>query len=232
VAEGGEEDVADVGEGDVIAAFAEGEDFGGEDDGLCAARGGAEADVFSRDLGRIGRVGMGVEGEAADVIFDVAGDGDGADEFFHRDDLIGVDDGDGGWGLGAGGAVEDSEEVVELGGFDGNFEGEAIELGFGERVGAFHFDGVLGGEDEEGFGHFVGGFGDGDGLLGHGFEEGGLGFGGGAVDFVGEDEVAEDGAGLELPVALAAVVGGDDGGADDVSGHEVGCELDAGELEV
>ena len=51
VAEAGEEDGADVGEGDVVAAVAEGEDFGGEDDGLGAAGAGAVADVFFGDLG-------------------------------------------------------------------------------------------------------------------------------------------------------------------------------------
>ena len=173
------------------------------------------------------------EDEAADVVLDVAGDGDGADEAFHGDDLFGVDDGDGRGGLHAGGAVEDGEEVSEFGAFDGDFEGEAIELGFGERSRCLPFrEGFGCCQDEEGFGEFVGGFGDGDGLLGHGFQKRGLGFRGGAVDFVGEDEIAKDGAGLELEDAVAFVIIDDDGGADDVGGHEVRGELDAGELEV
>ena len=74
------------------------------------------------------------------------------------------------------------------------FEQEAVELGFGEGEGAFVFDGVLGGEDEEGFGEKMGGAFDGDlGFL-HGFEEGGLGAGCGAIDFICEEDVDEEGA--------------------------------------
>ena len=120
---------------------------------------------------------------------------------------------------GAGGAVKDGQQVFELGRFDGDFHGEAVELGLGQGIGAFHFQGVLGGEDEEWLGHFVGFFGDADGGFGHGFQQCGLCFGGGAVDFIGEDEVAENGAGLKLEEAIAFVIVDDDGGADDVGGH-------------
>jgi hypothetical protein len=77
----------------------------------------------------------------------------------------------------------------------------------------------------------MGGSGDGDLALFHGFEEGGLDFGGRAVDLVGEDEVVEDGAGLEaeLTFAFGCVV---DLRSDDVGGEKVGGELDAGEAGV
>lgn len=73
--------------------------------------------------------------------------------------------------------------------------------------------------------------GHGDLALFHGFKERGLNFGGGAVNFVGEDEVVENGTGLEFELALAfgGVV---DLGAGDVAGEKVGSELDSGEARV
>ena len=54
----------------------------------------------------------------------------------------------------------------------------------------------------------------------------------GAVDLVGEDDVAEDGSFDERPLAMA---GGqiffDDVGSRDVRRHEIGCELNAAELQ-
>ncbi len=47
-----------------------------------------------------------------------------------------------------------------------------------------------------------------------------------AVDLVGEQEVDHDGAQLDVELFLALPV---DPGADDVGGHQVGGELDAGE---
>ena len=125
------------------------------------------------------------------------------------------------------GAFDDAGEIGARGVGDQDLHQEAIELGFGQRVGAFHFDGVLGGHDEERRFEFVGGGAAGDGALLHGFEQRGLRFGRGAVDFVGEDEVGEDGAGLEAEHFVASVVGFHDHAADDVGGHEVGSELDA-----
>ena len=71
---------------------------------------------------------------------------------------------------------------------------------------------------------------DGDRLLLHRFEERRLRLGRGTVDLVGEDEVGEDRAGLELELLAAFGRVDDDVGADDVGGHQVGRELDPGEL--
>ena len=57
----------------------------------------------------------------------------------------------------------------------------------------------------------------------HRFEQGGLRFWRGAVDFVGDDDVGEDGAGLEFEALRRGVVDAD---ADHVAGQQVGCELD------
>ena len=69
------------------------------------------------------------------------------------------------------------------------------------------------------------------GALLHGFEQRRLRFGRRAVDFVGQQNVAEDRAVHEGPLAMA---GGeiffDDVGAGDVRGHQVRRELDAPEL--
>ena len=63
---------------------------------------------------------------------------------------------------------------------------EAVELVFGEGVGAEEVVGVLGCYDHEGLGEFVPLPVHGNHALAHGFEEGGLGSWAGAVDLVGE----------------------------------------------
>jgi hypothetical protein len=67
----------------------------------------------------------------------------------------------------------------------------------------------------------------------HRLEQRGLGLRRRAVDFVGEDDLREDGAGLEGELAAAGFgVFLDDLGAGDVGGHQIGRELDAAEAEV
>ncbi len=78
----------------------------------------------------------------------------------------------------------------------------------------------------------MGGAGDGHRALLHAFEQGGLGLRGGAVHLVGEQDVAEDRAPLELEVLPALRVLHDDVGADDVTRHQVRRELDAREREL
>ena len=112
---------------------------------------------------------------------------------------------------------------------DEDFEHEAVELGFGQGVGAFLFDGVLGGEDHERLGEVEGFAADADVAFLHGFEQGGLDFGGGAIDFVGEDDVGEDGAAADFELGGLGVV---DLGAGEVGGQEVGRELEADEVGV
>ena len=62
----------------------------------------------------------------------------------------------------------------------------------------------------------------------HGFEQGGLHLGGGAVDFVGEEQVREDRALLRHEGAFLRIV---DHRTDHVGGQEIGRERDALELE-
>ena len=121
-------------------------------------------------------------------------------------------------------ASEDEEFVLSGGVGDDELEHEAVDLCFGEGVGSLLVDGVLGGEDEEGVRELEGVVADGDLAFLHGLEEGALDFGGGAVDFVGEDDVGEDGA---FPGGEVAGAGGVEHGSDDGGGEEVGSELDA-----
>ena len=93
-------------------------------------------------------------------------------------------------------------------------------------VDALGLDRVLRGDDEERVRHLVGHAADGDLLFGHHFEQRRLHLGGGAVDLVGEQEVDEHRAELDVERLAAAAV---DAGADDVGRQQVGRELDAGE---
>ena len=76
---------------------------------------------------------------------------------------------------------------------DPQLEDKAVELGFGQGVGPLLLDGVLGGEYEEWLAELHGLAGRGDCVFLHGLEQGRLGFGRRAVDFVGEDDVGKQG---------------------------------------
>ena len=125
--------------------------------------------------------------------------------------------------VGRGRAVEDVDHGGARGVADGGLHEEAVQLGLGQRVGAGLLDGVLGRDDHEGLGrgaaHAV------DRHLGffHDLQERGLGLGRGAVDLVGQDDLREDGAGVEDPLARLLVEHVD---ARDVRGQQVGGELD------
>jgi hypothetical protein len=150
----------------------------------------------------------------------------------YLEDLFAVQHGIGSEFLARNGALHDAAEFLAAGIGDQDLHEEAIELGFGQRVGALHLDGILGGHHQEGALQLVGGGAAGDRAFLHGFEQGRLGLGSGAVDFIGQHEVGEDGPGLEAEALAAVLVGVDDHAAHNVGGHEVGGELDAGILEV
>ena len=106
---------------------------------------------------------------------------------------------------------------------------EAVELCLGQGVGALILDGVLRGDDHERIGQLACQAIDGYRVLLHGLKQGGLGFGGRAVDFVGEQEVGEHGALAEDELRASRVP---HHGAGDVGGHEVRSELDARHVDV
>ena len=112
---------------------------------------------------------------------------------------------------------------------DDDLHHEPVDLGLGQRVGALGLDRVLGGHHEERRRDRPALGADRDLALLHHLEQRGLDLGRGAVDLVGEQEVAEHRA--ELGVEGAGV-GAVDPGADEVAGHEVGRELDPAERRV
>ena len=232
VPQGGGRDSFNVIEADIEAAVGEGADFAGEDQGLATARAASEPEILAGDWSGSISFWVSREDEAHGVIFYVGSDWDIAnnlhqfDQRFSLQDLLHI-------GASASGcAGEDFGQFTSRWVADENFEKEAIELGFGQRVSAFLVNGVLRRHDEEGLDEFPYFTARRDAMLLHGFEEGGLRFGRGTVDFVGKDEVSEDGAVLELKFAASAPCFHDDVGAENIGGHEVGSELNAVEREI
>ena len=232
VAQRGQRGGLEVLEADVEAALCQRADFAGEDERLRAARAAAEAQILVRD--RRGGVGLGMRGEheAHGVILHVRGDRDFAHELHEFAEVLA---GQNFVHLGlraGGGAIDDFGQFIRARVADNDFEEEAVELCFGQRIGAFLVNRVLRGHDEEGFAEFAKFAAGGDLLFLHGFEHGRLGLGRGAIDFVGENQVREDRAALELEGAFARVGVHDEVRAENVGGHEVGRELDAIERHV
>ena len=133
--------------------------------------------------------------------------------------------------IGPGRALHDLDEVLLGREGDVDLEEEPVELRLRQRVGALHLERVLGGQHEERLGQRVLLLRDGHPVLLHRLEQRRLRLRGGAVDLVGQDEVAEDRPLLEAEAALAALLD-DDVRADDVGRHQVRRELDAAEAEV
>jgi len=105
---------------------------------------------------------------------------------------------------------------------------KAIQLGLGEGVDSPGLDGILSGEDEEGWperkrspieGHL---------LFRHGLQECGLGAWRRPVDFIGQDDLRVDGTWMKSEAARLEV---GHMTANDVGGEKVRCELDAFEIQ-
>ena len=101
---------------------------------------------------------------------------------------------------------------------------EAVELRFGQRISAVVLHRILRGDHHERPRQRVRVAVDGDLRFVHGFEQRGLRLGRGAVDLVGQQEIGEDGAGLEFEDFGVRVVDGD---AEHVAGQHVAGELQA-----
>ena len=121
-------------------------------------------------------------------------------------------------------ALEDAQgrRVVRVA--DGRLHQEPVELGLGQAVGSGLLDRILRGDDHERLADAWRDPVDGDAPLLHDLEQRRLGLRAGAVDLVREHDVREDRAGVELEGARALVVDADAG---DVTGQQVGRELDA-----
>ena len=132
-------------------------------------------------------------------------------------------------GLSARHAIEDSALFFLAGITDLDLEHEPVYLGFGERICALLFDGVLGGEDKEGIRKREGLAAEGDLPFLHCFEQGGLNLGRGPVDLIGEDQVRKNRTLLDAERALSRV---ENLGSDHIGGQHVQRELDPGEARV
>ena len=128
---------------------------------------------------------------------------------------------------GAGGLQQDAALGLAVGIADVDLEQEAVELGFGQRIGAFLLDRVLGREHMEGGGQVVALAGDGDMVLLHRLQQRRLGARAGAVDLVRHQQLREDRALDEAEMALAVGALVENLGAEDVGRHQVRRELDA-----
>src|SRR5439155_26882448 len=122
--------------------------------------------------------------------------------------------------------VEDDDLLHRLRIADAQPQHEAIELCLGQREGAFVFDGVLGGDHQEGRRHRVGDPVDRRLALRHALEQRALGLGRGAVDLVGEDHLGHDRAWPELELLRLLV---EDGESRHIGREQVRGELDAPE---
>ena len=129
--------------------------------------------------------------------------------------------------VGAGGRDHDLALGRLVGIADIDLQQEAVELGFGQGIGAFLLQRVLRGEHVERRRQVVALAGDGDVLLLHRLQQRRLGARAGAVDFVGHQQLGEDRALDEAEGAAAAVALLQHFGAQDVGRHQVGRELDA-----
>ena len=97
-----------------------------------------------------------------------------------------------------------------------NLKEEAVQLRFGQRISALHFQRILRRQHHEGFVHAMRLARHRDVLFLHGFEQRALRLGRGAVDLVGQQDVGEHRTGLELETFPAVLVLADDVRADDV----------------
>ncbi len=114
---------------------------------------------------------------------------------------------------------------------DHDVEHEPVELGFGQRIGPFHLDRVLRGQDEERLAQRMRDARRRDLVFLHGLQQGGLGLGRSSVDLVGENHIGEDRPFDERhrPLVIGLL---ENLGARDVGRHQVGRELDPLELQV
>jgi len=123
--------------------------------------------------------------------------------------------------------VQDFGELVARGVAHQNLEEEPVQLRFGQGIGPFLVNRVLRGHDKKGLVQPAQLSAGRDLVLLHGLQQGGLGLWRGAVDFVGQNQMGEDGPVLELELAAPARGFHHDVGAQDVGRHQVRRELDA-----
>ena len=198
-----------------------------EEQGLGAARAAAITHVLTNHVRGQIRFGVGGRDERGRVPDDGGRGWNLPGVGVHRQQCAGVGHALGVCGFVARGLIENDRQRLGIREPDVQFEHEAIELGFWQRIGALHVDRVLGRQDEKRGLHLVGPPQHGDRALLHGFEQSRLGLGGSAVDLVGQHDVGEDRAGLKTEGAPARLLFFQNIGPDNVGRHQVRRELDA-----
>ena len=111
-------------------------------------------------------------------------------------------------------------------------EEEAVQLRLGQRVGSFHLDRILGGEDEEWLRQGMCRAAGGHATFLHRLQQRRLRFGRGAIDLVREHQIGEQRTWLEFERAGAVAGVAQDARAGDIGGHQVRRELNATERQV
>ena len=129
--------------------------------------------------------------------------------------------------LAEGGGDEHAPFGLDVGIADIDLQQKAVELGFGQRIGAFLFQRILRRQHMERPRQVVALAGDRDVLFLHRLQQRRLRARAGAVDFVGHQQLGEDGALEEAERAAPAVAFLQHFRADDVGRHQIGRELDA-----
>src|SRR5580700_6606015 len=143
---------SDVVVGDVITAARQGAGLGSQYDELRGANAGAVVDVLLDEVGRQAAVMARGANQIDDVASQGFGDGDHAHKLLEIENLLGI-----GYGVDMGdargrGKVHNFYFVFGAQVIENGIEEKAVELRFGQRVGAFELDGVLRGQDEKGRG--------------------------------------------------------------------------------
>src|SRR4030042_235458 len=107
---------------------------------------------------------------------------------------------------------------------DVNPQKKSIQLSFREGESALIFQRILGGQDMERRGHFMGNAVHGNLPLLHSLQQGGLDLGGGAVDFVRQNHLGNDRSGVKLEIARFLIINSDAG---NIAREHIGRELNA-----
>ena len=220
-------DGADVFRNHVAAALDEGIGLGGHGQGDAGTRGSAVGDEALQLLEAVFSGGAGGIDDIHDVTLDFLVHIDVADHVAGANDVFRLHHG---LGLGELSGIVHTDNLsllVLLGIGDHHLEHKTVHLGFRQGIGAFLLDGVLGGHHQERIRQFISIVADGHLALLHGFQQGALDLGRGTVDFIGQDEVGEDGALVHFEGFFLLGV---DQGTYYVGRQQVRGELDTAEL--
>ena len=127
-----------------------------------------------------------------------------------------------------GGFDQDAPLILFIRIADIDLHQKAVELGFGQRVGAFLLQRVLGGKHVEGGGQIEPAPGNGNVIFLHGLQQGGLGAGRGPVDLVGHQQLREDRAFDKAEGAAPVRILFQNFRTQNIRRHQVRGELNAG----